>query len=197
MQAHKNGTKVVLLGQSSTGKTSIIMQYVRGLFTQGTNPTIGASFVTKTEEVNGKDVEISIWDTAGQELYRGLTPMYYRNAMAAIVVFDVTNQESFDAVKGWVDEIRENTGDTILAICGNKTDLESERVVSTDQGKELSQNLDALYFETSAATGDGISNLFHQITELLVSRDGSIVKGKISQSVIQVTDEEPKETGCC
>jgi small GTP-binding protein len=197
MQAHKNGTKVVLLGQSGTGKTSIIMQYVRGLFTQGTNPTIGASFVTKTENVDGKETEISIWDTAGQELYRGLTPMYYRNAMAAIVVFDVCNEDSFNAVRGWVDEIRENTGDTIIAICGNKIDLET-RAITKEQGAELAQSLDAMYFETSAATAVGINDLFHNITKALLALDASVVKGKI-QEPITSSDNDEKEipSSCC
>ena len=197
MQAHKNGTKVVLLGQSGAGKTSIIMQYVRGLFTQGTNPTIGASFVTKTEKVDGKETEISIWDTAGQELYRGLTPMYYRNAMAAIVVFDVCNEDSFRAVRGWVDEIRENTGDTIIAICANKIDIES-RIVSKEEGSKLAQSLDAMYFETSAATASGVSDLFHRITKELLARDASIVKGSVpTQPQVIENNESEASKSCC
>ena len=200
MKAYKNTTKVVRLGQSGTGKTSVITQYVRGIFTLGSYPTIGASFVTKTEIVNNENINISIWDTAGQELYRGLTPMYYRNAMAAIIIFDLTNNESFKAVNGWIDELRDNSPETLIAICGNKLDLPG-RVVTREQGVQLAKSMDAHYFETSAATSEGVKELFHGIAELLVEKKGAIVRSNSAPTLYDVWNQDESKDNekkpCC
>lgn len=171
------------------------MQFVNGIFDGLAKTTIGASFVAKTLYINGQEITISVWDTAGQELYRGLTPMYYRNAAVAIIVFDVTNRESFESVQSWADEIRENTSDAIVLICGNKIDL-PDRLISQEAGQKLADSLELPYFETSAATGTGVNEMFTKITEKLISMNSGIFKQQQRQVPVQL-EPEPKSSGYC
>eukprot|EP01113_Clastostelium_recurvatum_P025272 TRINITY_DN3040_c0_g1_i3.p1 TRINITY_DN3040_c0_g1~~TRINITY_DN3040_c0_g1_i3.p1 ORF type:complete len:146 (+),score=18.80 TRINITY_DN3040_c0_g1_i3:137-574(+) len=123
--------KIVLLGNSGVGKTSIALRYVQGSFSNDQPLTVGASFMTKRMFMPDCTVKLQIWDTAGQERFRSMTPMYYRGASAAILVYDVTQPDSFECVQGWVRELRANThnNEIVIAIAGNKTDLIAHRQV--------------------------------------------------------------------
>ena len=197
MNLQKNATKFVLLGSSGAGKTSLIMQFVNGIFDGLTKPTIGASFVSKSIEIDNSLLNISVWDTAGQELYRGLTPMYYRNAAVAIVVFDVTNKDSFEQVSGWVSELHENTSNAIVCICGNKIDLEN-RIISTESAKELANNLNLSYYETSAATGEGVDKMFLELSLQILSNNKELAHPMHEESTVQLSEDTHKsKEGCC
>merc|ERR1712205_48184 len=116
--------KLVLLGDSAVGKSSLVLRFVRGQFFEYQESTIGAAFLTQTVALNDTTVKFEIWDTAGQERYRSLAPMYYRGAAAAIVVFDITNKESFNGAKSWVKELqRRGDPNVVIALAGNKADL--------------------------------------------------------------------------
>ncbi|GAV52394.1 hypothetical protein ZYGR_0AG03850 [Zygosaccharomyces rouxii] len=156
--------KLVLLGESSVGKTSIVTRYTTGNY-QKTNATIGAAFFTRTISVPSEDgivrkVNVEIWDTAGQERYRSLTPVYYRNTDAALVVFDVTKPESLEKAQSWIEELNEycssdrpeNEINTIVV--GNKIDLE-HGPLETDLQHVL----------VSAKTGEGIVDLFEKLAQ--------------------------------
>ncbi|KAI8442584.1 rab GTPase, partial [Phakopsora pachyrhizi] len=120
--------KVVILGMQGVGKTSIVHRYTTGSFSYSLTSTIGASFCTKKLSVDGCKVRLQIWDTAGQERFRSMAPMYYRGANAAILVYDLTNQESFSDIQNWIDELRQNmTSDLIIQIVGSKADLAHDR----------------------------------------------------------------------
>ena len=155
--------KVVLLGDSGVGKTSIINRFMTGKYSESLKPTIGAAFVTKNVVVEGHNLELRIWDTAGQEVYRGLAPMYYRSANIAIIVYDVTNQPSYESVDYWVGELKKNLkNSSVIMICGNKADLYDDRVIHDSSAKDLAAANGALYCETSASSGTGINlSLIH------------------------------------
>ena len=152
--------KCVFLGDSGVGKTCMLNTYVNGS-NEDTLPTIGAAYLSKFIVVDSEKIELMIWDTAGQEMYRGLAPMYYRNAKIAFLIFDISQKKTFDAVSYWAEELHLNAGeDIVIAVCGNKCDLEDKREVSFDTAQEVASSLGATYFETSAKTGAGIERLF-------------------------------------
>ncbi|GAM27535.1 hypothetical protein SAMD00019534_107110, partial [Acytostelium subglobosum LB1] len=122
--------KVVLLGNTDVGKTAIAIRYSEGIFPTRPLSTVGASFLTKNVHVDGCRIKFQIWDTAGQDRFRSLAPMYYRGACVAVLVFDITISKSFDKVKEWVEELRSNIlEDIVLVLCGNKIDLEARRTM--------------------------------------------------------------------
>ncbi|KJE97255.1 Rab31 protein, variant [Capsaspora owczarzaki ATCC 30864] len=147
--------------------------------------------MSKTLIVEDQTFKYQIWDTAGQEKYRGLAPMYYRNAAAAIIVYEITRKQSFEALKHWVKELRQfGPSNIILAIAGNKSDLESQRQVSSDEAKEYADSIDALFVETSALTADNVSYLFEALSKRLPQE--SIAQPKPA-STVQLVDETPNK----
>ena len=154
---------IVIIGEVADGKTPTSERFVNGKFTNLHNPTVGALFLTKKIKVNDKYIKYDIWDTAGQERYHSLTPMYYKNARAAVVVFDVTSSSSFERAQKWMTELFEKaTPGIVIALCGNKIDLEN-RQVSKEEAEEYANKVGCLYMEVSAKTNENIDELFNQI----------------------------------
>ncbi|XP_066288862.1 ras-related protein Rab-22A-like [Branchiostoma lanceolatum] len=173
--------KLCLLGDSGVGKSSLVVRFVTDTFTANLESTIGASFMSKTLVVNDTSYKFQIWDTAGQEKYRGLAPMYYRGAAAAIVVYDVTREGSFQTLKDWIRELKQYGADNIvLAIAGNKCDLEDLREVSTRTASEYAEENNAIFCETSAKTAHNVSQIFTLITQRLPSE--SLVPQSLTDS---------------
>lgn len=161
--------KIVLLGEGCVGKTSLVLRYVEDKFHDKHFSTIQASFLTKKINLEGHRITLAIWDTAGQERFHALGPIYYRESHAAILVYDITDQDSFVKVKNWVKELKRILGDkVVLAIVGNKTDLEKDRNVPVEEALQYSQLVGATYFQTSAKTNCGIEELFLEITQQLL-----------------------------
>ncbi|KAJ1824930.1 GTP-binding protein of the rab/ypt [Coemansia sp. RSA 2671] len=154
--------KVVLLGESAVGKSSIVTRFTRDEFNQYKESTIGAAFLTKEIAVDASNtVNLNIWDTAGQERYKSLAPMYYRNAEAAVVVYDITQAASFERAKSWIKELqRQAEPNIIIALAGNKTDLADRRTVSKEEGAAYAATAGLLFFETSAQSGENVGELF-------------------------------------
>ena len=156
--------RVVTIGDSSVGKTSIINNLTHSGFDINEPSTIGANFVLYVQEVDGQRIELQIWDTAGQERFRSLGPIYYRNSAAALVVFDVTHSESFENLTSWIDAFTEIAGaKALIAIIGNKSDLQQEIKVDPERARAWSQDRGYLYFSTSARTGDGIDEALREV----------------------------------
>jgi len=160
--------KLVLLGESAVGKSSLVLRFVKGQFLEYQESTIGAAFLTQTVSLNDTTVKFEIWDTAGQERYHSLAPMYYRGAHAAIVVFDITNYDSFERAKLWVKELqRQGNPNIVIALAGNKLDLVDNRKVSTQEAMEYSDENGLLYMETSAKASTNVNELFVAIAKKL------------------------------
>ncbi|KAI5638064.1 ras family domain-containing protein [Phthorimaea operculella] len=153
--------KIVVLGSQGVGKTSLVVRYIGKMFSKHISPTIGASFFTCNINVDDSRVKLQVWDTAGQERFRSMAPMYYRNANAALLVFDISSAASFAAIKSWVKELQSNVPEPmVLALVGNKSDLVESRAVSYNDAAEFAASIDALYCETSALHDQGIDHVF-------------------------------------
>jgi len=170
--------KVVLLGEGSVGKTSLFMQFCHGEFEAAHKSTLQATYDTK--RINLADntrVDLAIWDTAGQERFHSLGHIYYRNAQGAVLVYDITDSNSFTRVQNWVKELRKMLGaDVVLVIVGNKMDLEKSRVVKKDEALEYSKSVGAKHFDTSAKSNVGVREMFSELTRLIVEADKAASK---------------------
>jgi small GTP-binding protein len=170
--------KVVLLGDTAVGKSSLVLRFVTNCFERYSESTIGASFMSKVIVLDGHAVKLQIWDTAGQEKYRSLAPMYYRNAAAAIVVYDITQAQSFVTLKNWVKELQTlGPEKVVIAICGNKLDQEDRREVSRDEAEAFAKEVGALHIETSAKTAANVNKLFESLARAVPAREVSVGSG--------------------
>merc|ERR1712093_950078 len=160
--------KLVLLGDSAVGKSSLVLRFVRGQFFEYQESTIGAAFLTQNVSLNDYTVKFEIWDTAGQERYHSLAPMYYRGAAAAVVVYDITNADSFARAKSWVKELqRQGSPNIVIALAGNKCDLASKRKVEAAEATEYAKDNGLFFMETSAKTALNVEELFKAIAKKL------------------------------
>merc|ERR1712070_1216078 len=160
--------KLVLLGDSAVGKSSLVLRFVRGQFFEYQESTIGAAFLTQNVSLNDYTVKFEIWDTAGQERYHSLAPMYYRGAAAAVVVYDITNADSFSRAKSWVKELqRQGSPNIVIALAGNKCDLASKRKVEAAEATEYAKDNGLFFMETSAKTALNVEELFKAIAKKL------------------------------
>ncbi|KAI8341524.1 ras protein [Chlamydoabsidia padenii] len=166
-QGRTHQFKLVLLGESAVGKSSLVMRFVKDHFDEYRESTIGAAFLAQTITLDDNTVvKFEIWDTAGQERYKSLAPMYYRGANCAVVMYDITQSSSLDKAKMWVDELqRQAEPDIVIALCGNKTDLESRRVVETDVARAYAEENGLLFIETSAKSAHNVNDLFTMIAK--------------------------------
>ncbi|KAF6011356.1 hypothetical protein HII13_002718 [Brettanomyces bruxellensis] len=157
--------KLVLLGESAVGKSSIVQRFVKDSFNDFKESTIGAAFLTQTIDLDSDTtVKFEIWDTAGQERYRSLASIYYRNAQSALVVYDITQKASLDKAKYWIKELQKQASNNIvIALVGNKTDLEEERQIPTEEAQAFANEAGLLFFEVSAKSGKGIKECFREI----------------------------------
>jgi small GTP-binding protein len=155
-----------MLGDTFTGKTSLVLRFAEGHYRESArNATVGAFFITKRLTVNGMTCKIQIWDTAGQEQFKKLAPMYYKNAAAAIVCYDITSPKSFETLKFWIDELQRNVpaGGIVLAMCATKGDLAAHP--DTAPAEELAQATGSMFMTTSAKDNTNVTVLFEKVAE--------------------------------
>ena len=170
--------KLVLIGESGVGKTSIITQFVDEKFVSDKQSTIGGTFNSKLVKCgNGKNLKLEIWDTAGQERYRSVTKLFYKDANAAILVYDITNKNSFDQLqKYWAEQVKESSPkNIIIAIAANKSDLFEKEVVDEKEARDYAKSIGAIFSLTSAKSTAGINDLFIEISKKYSGSDSATV----------------------
>ena len=204
--------KVVLLGEGCVGKTSIILRYVENQFSEKyieTKPSqCQAAFKTKKLNIEGNPINIAIWDTAGQEQYHSLAPIYYRESHGAIIVYDITDQDSFHKACNWVKEVRKIVGDVPMCIIGNKSDLEKYRNVSQEEAEKYAASVNARHYHTSAKLNKGLEVVFLDLTRKMLRAQAIATpvtnhtqpQRNSSRKSIVVTEDVPVQQpsgGCC
>lgn len=188
--------KVLIIGDSGVGKSSMMLRYADDTFTEQSIPTIGVDFKIRTIDFNGKIYKMQIWDTAGQERFRTITSSYYRGAQGIVIVYDISNRQSFDDVKAWLVECQTNNNKAQIILVGNKCDLpNSQRQVSTKEGKEFADALGYKFIETSAKSNVEIDNAFILIV-LEIGKHNMLTSLK-SQHVNLGTSTPVKPKKCC
>ncbi|GFY81545.1 RAB GTPase homolog A3 [Actinidia rufa] len=158
--------KVVVIGDSAVGKSQILSRFTKNEFCFDSKSTIGVEFQTRTVTINSKLIKAQIWDTAGQERYRAVTSAYYRGALGAMLVYDITKRQTFDHVARWVEELRAHADSSIvIMLIGNKSDLADLRAVPTEHAVEFAEDQGLFFSETSALRGDNVETAFLKLLE--------------------------------
>ncbi|KAM4546957.1 ras-related protein Rab-6A isoform 1-T1 [Fundulus diaphanus] len=192
--------KLVFLGEQSVGKTSLITRFMYDSFDNTYQATIGIDFLSKTMYLEDRTIRLQLWDTAGQERFRSLIPSYIRDSAAAVVVYDITNVNSFQQTTKWIDDVRTERGsDVIIMLVGNKTDLADKRQITTEEGEQRAKEMNVLFIETSAKTGYNVKQLFRRVAAALPGMDTTQDKNKEDMINIQLEKppEQPVSEGGC
>ncbi|XP_030601817.1 ras-related protein Rab-6A isoform X2 [Archocentrus centrarchus] len=184
--------KLVFLGEQSVGKTSLITRFMYDSFDNTYQATIGIDFLSKTMYLEDRTIRLQLWDTAGQERFRSLIPSYIRDSAAAVVVYDITNVNSFQQTTKWIDDVRTERGsDVIIMLVGNKTDLADKRQVSIEEGERKAKELNVMFIETSAKAGYNVKQLFRRVAAALPGMDTT--QDKSREDMIDIKLEKPPE----
>ena len=172
--------KYIIIGNSSVGKSNLLLKFAHNKFLDEYQATIGVEFGAKNVEIDNKIFRVQIWDTAGQENFRSITRAYYKNSVCALIVYDINNEDTFDSVQSWIQECKLQTPKTVtMILVGNKCDLECK--VDRNKAKELAEENKMLYFETSAKTGKGVDELF--------KKSAAKIKDNIEKNYYDLTNE--------
>lgn len=173
--------KLLIIGNSSVGKTSFLFRYADDSFTSAFVSTVGIDFKVKTIYRNDKRVKLQIWDTAGQERYRTITTAYYRGAMGFLLMYDITSQDSFNAVQDWATQIKTYSWDNAqVVLIGNKLDLEEDRQVPAEDAQRLATELGFQFFEASAKDNINVKQVFDKLVDVICEKMNETVNGDVS-----------------
>lgn len=163
--------KYIIIGDSAVGKSNLLLRYTHNKFNDDYQATIGVEFGAKNLSIKNKVYRVQVWDTAGQENFRSITRAYYKNSVCAFIVYDITRKESFEHVQNWVEDCKSQTPKTVLLVLvGNKTDLEMERKVSVEEGKQMAEKNGMLFYETCAKNGKGVNDMFDNTVNEIARR---------------------------
>jgi len=200
--------KVVLIGDSAVGKSNLLSRYARNEFNNNSKATIGVEFQTQSMEIEGKEVKAQIWDTAGQERFRAVTSAYYRGAVGALIVYDISRRQTFENVNRWLDELKVHSDSSVVVmLVGNKSDLAHIREVTVEEATALAEKQGMSFMETSALEAVNVIDAFqtvlreiHKIVSKKAltadpSKTNTVVSG--GQRLAGGDDTTPRRGGCC
>ena len=154
--------KFIIVGDSSVGKSNLLMKFAYNKFTDDYQATVGVEFAAKNIKIEQEIFRVQVWDTAGQENFRSITRAYYKNSVCAILVYDISNRESFEHISNWIEDCLAQSPKTVfMVLVGNKSDLDN-RQVTYEEGKEMAEKSNLMFFETSAKTGDNVDKIFEE-----------------------------------
>ena len=197
--------KIVIVGDSGVGKTNLVKRFIQNTFSSNTLATVGVEFFSNTYYINDKLIKIEMWDTAGQERYKSITSAYYKGAMGALLVYDVTNQATFNNIERWYNEIRDfSSKDIQIIMIGNKTDLKDNIVITTEMSQNKAADLEIPVVETSALNASNVKVAFHLLIkeifiDMMRKKDLYKDNSEINDNAYNIigTNFEPKKEGCC
>ncbi len=195
--------KILTLGDTEVGKTSIVLRYADDKFNDSKISTIGIDFKIKQINKGGESIKVSIYDTAGQERFQRIIKHYYRGANGVLLTFDISNKNSFEKLNYWIQDLKENAdniNDLFICLIGNKIDKEDKREVSIEEANKFAQENNMPYFEVSAKTGEGIKNLFDEVIKgamikMLNSEEKEVDNFRLS--FLDKDECKPKKNFCC
>lgn len=187
--------KVIVIGDSTVGKTALLLKYVEGVYTS-TTMTIGIDFKNKNIQIDGKEIKLQLWDTAGQERFKTISVSYFRRAHGIALLYDVSNTQSFEHVPSWLDSVAQNTLRKVpLILIGNKCDLALK--VKVEEGKQMAQDNDVPFFLTSAKTGEGVEEAFTSLAKMILKDQGQLEDNSQGGNVIIDEEQDTKEKKKC
>ena len=202
--------KVIIIGDTAVGKSNILSRYVKDEFSSNSKSTVGVELGIKFLKIKNTKTKIQIWDTAGQERYRAITSSYFKGSNGCFIVYDITNEASFNNIENWYEQIqKETSSDLPILLVGNKCDLEDERKVPIEKGKEKAKNLNCAFFETSALKKINIDKIFEELVNNIYEKTGGnkndddinveLVKDDKAVNLNEVKngENEKKKGGCC
>jgi len=207
--------KYIIIGDAAVGKSNLLLRYAHGQFKPEYQLTIGVEFGAKNVNIRNKIYRIQIWDTAGQENFRSITRAYYKNSVCALVVYDISNRDSFNNVSTWIEDCKNQSPKTIfMVLVGNKSDLEDRRQVSTEEGQELADKFGILFYETSAKEGTNVEEIFNDSADKIAKnieqnyydlenencgiKQGVNKPGQNAGGVgLEQNNNRPGKSGCC
>ena len=198
--------RYIIVGDMAVGKSCLLLQFTDHKFRHQHELTIGVEFGGKTIEVKNKNIKIQIWDTAGQEAFQAITRTYYKGAIGALLVYDITKRDTFDHINKWINEVKNNgSKDIVCMLIGNKKDLEEERQVRYEEGKELADKNKMLFIETSAKTAENVQECFYLSAEKILEQisktgiDPTLPAKNVKISIDEDAEEEEtkEKKSCC
>ena len=155
--------KYIIIGDAAVGKSNLLLRFAQNDFKSEYQLTIGVEFGAKNIDIDNKKYRLQIWDTAGQENYRSITRAYYKNSVCALLVYDITNRDSFEHISSWIEDCLSQSPKTVfMVLVGNKSDLNEQRKVSTEEGQQMARNNNLIFFETSAKSGENVDKIFEE-----------------------------------
>lgn len=194
--------RYIIIGDAGVGKSCLLLQYTDNQFRHQHECTIGVEFGAKMVTINNKKIKIQIWDTAGQENFQAITRSYYKGAVGALVVYDITRKETFEHVSNWIEDIKEfGSKDVVIILVGNKSDLQDKRAVAFEEGKKLADEMGLLFLETSAKTSYNVAEVFYNGAEKILQNYDSLTDSiKCPDNNIRLGDDDDtkkKNKKCC
>ena len=191
--------KILLLGDCAVGKSCLLLRYCENSFQESHLATIGLDFRLKTITLeNNRKIRIQIWDTAGEDRFRSITRNYYKGAHGIVLIYDVTDQQSFQHIKDWVDKIKEESKEgVIIYLVGNKIDLIDKRIITNADGKKLSEEIKIKYYETSAKDSIGVNEVFENLVKDMDNFYSEQHQEEMETIHIDKKDNKKRKLRCC
>jgi len=190
--------KVLIIGDSSVGKSNILLRFSDNIFHDTFLPTIGVDFKIRNVKIADQTIKLNIWDTAGQERFKTITSTYYKGAHGIILVYDVTDRESFNNINNWLSEIKKHAGPQVVKLLvGNKSDLEQERVVTNKEGKDFADSLGIAFLETSAKQRINIDESFMTLTKQIYELLPETERKPAETLNPKMMQRKQEKSGCC